>query len=105
MKPVSLLVVWVLFLSVAISQASAQHGGHSHSGQGASSSPPSPTVDSSMGQETSPVRAFLMEGGVKASFSIMTLEEHKKMLNDMKMKVEVAPHATHNIAVTLTDTR
>jgi hypothetical protein len=33
------------------------------------------------------------------------MAEHKKMLKDMKMKVEVDPQATHNIAVTLTDTR
>ena len=105
MKPVSLLLLWVLFLSFLNSQASAQHAGHSQSGHGASSSPSSPKVDSSMGQETSRVRAFLLEGEVKASFSIMTLEEHKKMLRDMKMKVEVDPKATHNIAVVLTDTR
>ena len=35
----------------------------------------------------------------------MAMAEHKKMLKDMKMKVEVDPQATHNIAVTLTDTR
>ena len=33
------------------------------------------------------------------------MAEHKKMLKDMKMKAEVDPQATHNIAVTLTDTR
>ena len=35
----------------------------------------------------------------------MAMADHKKMLQDMKMKVEVDPQATHNIAVTLTDTR
>jgi hypothetical protein len=61
-------------------------------------------MEPSMGQETSPSRTFLLDG-VKASFSIMAMAEHKKMLKDMKMKVEVDPQATHNIAVTLTDTR
>jgi len=60
--------------------------------------------ETTLGQETSPNRSFLLEG-VKASFSIMAMAEHKKMLKDMKMKVEVDPQATHNIAVTLTDTR
>jgi hypothetical protein len=35
----------------------------------------------------------------------MNMAEHKKMLKDMKMNMEVDPQATHNIAVTLTDTR
>jgi hypothetical protein len=43
--------------------------------------------------------------GFKASFSIMDMAAHKKMLKEMKMKVEINPQATHNIAVTLTDTR
>ncbi|HYB20518.1 MAG TPA: hypothetical protein VEH09_06290, partial [Thermodesulfobacteriota bacterium] len=50
-------------------------------------------------------RTFLLEGGIKASFSIMPIAEHKKMLQDMKMKVEVDPKTTHNLAVILTDTR
>jgi len=57
-----------------------------------------------IGNEASASRTFLLDG-VKASFSIMSMAEHKKMLKDMKMKVEVDPQATHNIAVTLTDTR
>lgn len=61
-------------------------------------------MDLSMGQESSSIRSFLLDG-VKASFSIMGMAEHKKMLKDMKMKVEVDPQATHNIAVTLSDTR
>ena len=61
--------------------------------------------ESTLGNETSSNRRFLLEGGIKASFSIMTMAEHKKMLQDMKMKVEVDPKATHDIAVTLTDTR
>ena len=33
------------------------------------------------------------------------MADHKKMLQSMKMKMAVDPQATHNIAVTLTDTR
>jgi hypothetical protein len=35
----------------------------------------------------------------------MDMAAHKKMLKEMKMKVEINPQATHNIAVVLTDTR
>ena len=41
--------------------------------------------------------------GVKVVFQIMTNEEHKKMLADMKMKEEPEAGTTHNIAVTLVD--
>ena len=41
--------------------------------------------------------------GVKVVFQIMTNEEHKKMLADMKMKEDVEAGTTHNIAVTLVD--
>jgi len=41
--------------------------------------------------------------GVKVVFQIMTNEEHKKMLVDMKMKEEPEAGTTHNIAVTLVD--
>ena len=61
--------------------------------------------ESTLGQETSPNRTFLLQGGIKAAFSIMAMAEHKKMLQDMRMKMEVDPQATHNIAVTLSDTR
>jgi hypothetical protein len=81
--------------------AAAQH-------QHGAPSPPAPGAEKktepSTGQETSPSRTFLLDG-VKASFSIMTMAEHKKMLQEMKMKAEIDPQATHNIAVTLTDTR
>ncbi len=59
-------------------------------------------AEPSAGGETSPTRTFLLEG-FKASFSITPMEAHKKMLKEMKMKMEVDPKATHNIAVTLTD--
>ena len=57
-----------------------------------------------IGNEASTNRTFLLDG-VKASFSIMPMAEHKKMLKDMKMNLEVDPQATHNIAVSLSDTR
>ena len=89
----------IVFSSPGFGAAQHQHG---------APSPPVPGAEKktepSAGQETSPNRTFLLDG-VKASFSIMTMVEHKKMLQDMKMKVEVDPRATHNIAVTLTDTR
>jgi len=62
-------------------------------------------LESVIGNEASPSRTFLLEGGIKAAFSLMPMADHLKMLKDMKMKVEVDPKATHNIAVTLTDTR
>jgi hypothetical protein len=61
-------------------------------------------MEPAVGRETSSNRTFLLDG-VKASFSIRPMIEHKKMLQDMRMKVEVDPRATHNIAVTLYDTR
>ena len=47
-------------------------------------------------------REVLVEG-VKVVFEVMTNEEHKKMLLDMKSKEEPEPGSTHNIAVTLVD--
>jgi len=41
--------------------------------------------------------------GVKVVFQIMSNEEHKKMLVEMKMKEEPEAGTTHNIAVTLMD--
>ncbi len=61
--------------------------------------------ESKIGNEASPNRTFLLEGGIKAAFSIMAMADHKKMLKDMNMKAEGDPQATHNIGVTLTDTR
>ena len=88
-----------LFLGILPAVAQHQHGAPSAPAPGGEKK-----VEPSMGQEASSSRAFLLDG-VKASFSIMAMAEHKKMLKDMKMKVEVDPQATHNIAVTLTDTR
>jgi len=47
-------------------------------------------------------RDVLVEG-VKVTFQIMGNEEHKKMLNDMKMKEDIEAGTTHNITVTLKD--
>jgi hypothetical protein len=77
---------------------------HQHGGAPPPASGGEKKMESGVGAETSSSRTFLLEGGIKAAFSIMAMAEHKKMLQDMKMKVEVAPQATHNIAVTLTDT-
>jgi hypothetical protein len=79
-----LLVVGVFFLSsVSLSQ-------HSHGGM---------SMGSSMKMDTKEV---LVEG-VKVTFQIMEIDEHKKMLKDMKMKEEVEAGTTHNITVTLKD--
>lgn len=53
----------------------------------------------SMKMET---REVLVEG-VKVIFQIMSNENHKKMLADMKMKEDIEPGTTHNITVTLKD--
>src|SRR5512136_2884549 len=62
---------------------------HSHGGMGGST----------MKMDTKEV---LVEG-VKVIFQIMSNEEHKKMLKDMKMKENIEPGTTHNITVTLKD--
>ncbi len=56
-------------------------------------------MGSSMKMETKDV---IVEG-VKVSFMVMANDEHKKMLKDMKMKEDIEPGTTHNIAVTLKD--
>lgn len=89
-----------IFLLPYLAVAQHQHGGM----PGMPGMEGEKKMEPSVGKETSPSRTFLLEG-VKASFTIMNMAEHKKMLKDMKMKIEVDPQATHNIAVTLTDTR
>ncbi len=86
MKLISILGVLVLGVFVSVSSSFAQH---SH-GQGSGAS---------MKMET---REVLVEG-VKVIFQIMPNEEHRKMLQDMKMKENIVPGTTHNIAVTLKD--
>jgi hypothetical protein len=78
---------------------------HQHGGPPPPASGGEKKMEPGLGAETSPSRTFLLEGNIKAAFSIMPMADHKKMLQDMKMKVDVDPQATHNIAVSLTDTR
>jgi len=82
--------------------AQHQHGGMSMPGMPGMEGEKKGEV--AIGNEASTSRALLLDG-VKASFSIMNMAEHKKMLKDMKMNLEVDPQATHNIAVSLSDTR
>lgn len=64
-----------------------------------------PKPEPKIGNESSSNRTFLLEGSIKAAFSITPVADHKKMLKEMNMKADIDPQATHNIAVTLTDTR
>ena len=96
-----LLVIFFLPFS-AIAQHQHQHGGMSMPGMPGMEG--EKKMESTVGNETSSSRTFLVDG-VRASFSIMNMAEHKNMLKDMKMDLQVDPQATHNIAVTLTDTR
>src|SRR5512139_3502903 len=85
-----LFSVWVglvvgVFLLSSLGFAQHQHGGTSTGG--------------SMKMESKDV---LVEG-VKVSFAVMTNDEHKKMLKDMKMNEETEPGTTHNVTVTLKD--
>lgn len=49
-------------------------------------------------------RELLVEG-MKITFQIMANEEHKKMLEEMKMKEEPEAGTTHNITVILKDSK
>jgi hypothetical protein len=85
-----LVCVWValvvgLFICSSLAFAQHQHGGMSMGG--------------SMKMESKDV---LVEG-VKVSFTAMVNDEHRKMLQDMKMKEDIEPGTTHNITVALTD--
>jgi len=79
-----LVVVVALALVPSISLAQHQHGA---------------TKGEAMKMDTKEV---LVEG-VKVVFQIMTNDEHKKMLVDMKSKEQPEAGTTHNIAVTLVD--
>jgi len=79
------MVVLSLFLFSSSSLAQHGHGGMS--------------TGTSMKMETKEV---IVEG-VKVVFQIMSNEEHKKMLKEMKMKEDIEPGTTHNITVTLKD--
>jgi hypothetical protein len=78
-----LFLISFLSLWVFTSTSFAQHGHGTTSGK----------------MET---REVLVEG-VKVIFQIMSNEEHKKMLKDMKMKDDIEPGTTHNITLTLKD--
>jgi len=102
MNRVFLLGVFLaVFLTAPWGWAQHQHGGM----PGMTGLESEKRTEPAIGNETSSRRAFLLEGGAKASFSITAMADYRKMLQDMKMKVEVDPQATHNIAVTLTATR
>jgi len=77
-------VVGALILLPSISLAQHQHG-------------------AAMGEAMKMDTKEVLVEGVKVIFQIMTNEEHKKMLADMKMKEEPEAGTTHNIAVTLVD--
>lgn len=101
MKHLSLIAMLLaLFWTIPAWAQHQHHGGMSMPAPGEGAKP-----EAKVGNEPSPNRTFLLEGGIKAAFSIMTMADHKKMLKDMNMTADVDLQATHNIAVTLTDTR
>jgi hypothetical protein len=102
MRFLFMILTFLFFIFFWSFSAIAQH--HHHGGMSMPGMEGEKKMEPTVGKETSPNRTFLLND-FKASFSIMAMTEHKKMLKDMKMKVEVDPQATHNIAVTLTDTR
>ena len=81
--------ILTLLLTVSFSPLTAfsqhQHGGMS----GMPGMEGEKKAESMIGDEASPNRTFLLQGGIKAAFSIMAMTEHKKMLQAMKMKIEV----------------
>ncbi len=98
---ITCVVVLILLLWTIPALAQHQH----HGGMSMPAPEEGAKPESKIGNEASPNRTFLLEGGIKAAFSVMNMADHKKMLKDMNMKQDVDPQATHNIAVTLTDTR
>jgi len=88
-------LVWVLVASVMglLLSSSLSLAQHSHGGGGAKSG--------GMKMDTKDV---IVEG-TKVSFMVMSNEEHKKMLADMKMKSDIEPGTTHNITVVLKDAK
>jgi len=56
-----------------------------------------------MKPKTAFVKEIVIEG-VRTKFEVMTMEEHRKMLKEMKLSLEVADKsATHHISVTFYD--
>ena len=79
------ILFFCLFTFTSISLAQHSHGGMS--------------MGTPMKMDT---REVLAEG-VKVTFQMMANDEHRKMLKDMKMKENIEPGTTHNIAVILKD--
>ena len=86
-RVISVIGVFVLCLFTFVSVPLAQH---SHGGM---------SMGTPMKMDTKEV---LVEG-IKVTFQMMANDEHQKMLKDMKMKEDIEPGTTHNIAVTLKD--
>ncbi len=82
-KLLSILGTLVVGLFVLSTVSLAQHG-HGHG-------------TTSMKMDTKEV---IVEG-VRVVFQIMTNEEHRKMLKEMKMKEDIEAGTTHNITLTL----
>jgi len=83
-KCLSILGMFILGLLCFTSLSLAQHS-HGHG--------PASKMDT---------REVIVEG-VKVTFQIMSNDEHRKMLKEMKMKEDIEAGTTHNITVTLRD--
>ena len=57
----------------------------------------------SMGESMKMDTKEVLVEGMKITFAVMANKDHKKMLEDMKMKEDPEPGTTHNITVTLKD--
>lgn len=86
-KSIIILGVLILVFCLSPSLSFAQHG------HGAGMKEETMEMD---------IKEVLVEG-IKITFAVMTNKEHKKMLEDMKMKENPEPGTTHNITVTLKD--
>jgi hypothetical protein len=84
-KLISVMAVPILSLFVLPSFSLAQH---SHGGM-------------SMGTPMKMDTKEVIVEGVRVTFQIMANDEHKKMLQDMKMKEDIESGTTHNITVIL----
>jgi hypothetical protein len=102
MMKIGVFFILAVFCFAGPGWAQHQHGSHPPA-------VPAPVrekkAEPSSGNEASANRTFLLNGSVKASFAIRSMADHRKMLQEMKMKVDVDPQVTHNIGVTLTDVR
>ncbi len=87
-KLMAVFIAMAAFLFVFSSAVLAQH---SHGGM-------------SMGSMKMDTKEVLVEG-IKVTFQMMANGEHQKMLKDMKMKEDIEAGTTHNITVTLKDSK